>query len=152
MSEDSKQRCELGANLLKTGKVRNLICAGGSSSKKPGSSVMKDYIKSFGVPDSCILTDTLSYSSITNLKESGKIITEKKFKSALLISSPTHMPRLKYLSGKYITDTKNGFTTFTYDYSISDIFLDCNSEFIKWVFLTILPESFTDIAKNLIRM
>lgn len=150
LSEDSKQRCELGANLFKTGKVRNIICAGGSTLKKPGSVIMRDYIKSLGLPDSSIILDSLSYSSITNLKEAGKIVGNKSFSSAILISSPTHMLRLKYLAEKYLPGTQNGYTTFSYDYSITDIFLDCNSEFIKWVYLLILPDSFTDFSKNIL--
>ncbi|MCX6156787.1 MAG: YdcF family protein [Ignavibacteriota bacterium] len=148
LSYDTKQRCNLGVELYKLGIIRNVICAGGFSSNNQGPKMVYEYIKSSGVPDSNIVSDSASYSSITNLTEAYRIITQKNYKSAVIISSPTHIPRLRYLSGKYLTDIKTGFITFQYDYSITDIYLDCNTEFIKWIYLLFLPESFSTFSKK----
>jgi vancomycin permeability regulator SanA len=151
LSIDTKERCNLAVALFKNGTIKNVICAGGSTSNAQGPRMMYEYIRNAGVPDSIIFSDSASYSSKTNIIEADKIISQKKFNSALLISSPTHIQRLKYLSGDYLKNVKPDFITFKYNYSITDIYLDCNSEFIKWIYLLFLPDSFTDFSKKLIQ-
>ncbi len=150
LSTDTKERCSLAVNLFKTGVIKRIICAGGASSDKSGSIMMRNLVNTMGVPDSTIISDTLSYSSVTNIIESSKIIKSNNFNSALLISSPTHLLRLKYIANKYLDGTEHNFATFHYDYSLLDIFLDCNAEFIKWVYLLFLPDSFKSITKRVV--
>ncbi|MFZ4590275.1 MAG: YdcF family protein [Ignavibacteria bacterium] len=151
LSIDTKERCNLAVALYKNGTIKNIICAGGSSSNAPGPRMMYELIRNAGVPDSSLFSDSASYSSKTNLIEADKIIAQKKFTSAVLISSPTHIQRLKYLSDEYIKDIKPGFITFKYDYSVTDVYFDCNSEFIKWIYLLFLPDSFTEFSKKLLK-
>jgi vancomycin permeability regulator SanA len=65
LGEESKQRCNVSIDLFKTGKIKYILCSGGAaiSADEIGSKLMKDYILNFNIPDSLILTDTLSYSS-----------------------------------------------------------------------------------------
>lgn len=148
LSNDTKERCNLAIELYKQGTIRNVICVGGSTSNNPGPKMMYEFVKNSGVPDSNIISDSISYSSITNLIEANKIITQKNYISALLISSPSHIPRLEYLSHKYLGNIKTGFITFKNNYSVSQIYFDCNSELIKWIYLLFLPESFSVFSKS----
>lgn len=150
LSSDTKERSGLCAKLYKEGIIRKVICAGGASSDKSGSKMMREYTIKLGVPDSCIFSDTLSYSSETNIIEANKIIKSENFSSVLLISSPTHILRLKYIAGKYLERNEIGLCTFKYDYPLTDIFFDCNTEFAKWVYLLFLPESFKSFSKKLL--
>ncbi len=150
LSEDSKERCNLAVKLYKNGSIKNIICVGGASLNKIGSKMMKEYILSFDIHDSIIITDSLSYSSKTNLSEANKIILNKNYKSALIISSPSHIPRLRYITDKHLNKTELGFITFDYDYSFLDIYFDCNSEFIKWIYLLFLPDSFIDYSRKIL--
>jgi len=150
LSTDTRERCDLAIKLYRKGILKNLICVGGASLNKAGSLLMKDYLSASGIPDSSITTDTLSFSSVTNISEAYKILIKRNFGSALIISSPSHIPRLEYISKKQLTNINKGYITFDYDYGLIDIFLDCNSELIKWVYLFFLPESFTVFSKKLI--
>jgi vancomycin permeability regulator SanA len=151
LSEDSKQRCNVSIDLFKTGKIRYILCSGGASasSDKIGSRLLKEYMLNSGIPDSLVLTDTLSYSSKTNIFESEKILKEKNFKSAILISSPSHIPRIIHLSKDY--NFEKEYLTFGGDYSIFEILKDCNSEFVKWVYLLFLPDIFAEYSKQILR-
>jgi uncharacterized SAM-binding protein YcdF (DUF218 family) len=150
LSTDTKERCNLAVKLYKEGSINNIVCVGGASLNKAGSLMMKDYLLYSGIPDSSLTADTLSFSSVTNLSEAEKILAKRNYRSALLISSPSHIPRLKYLSDKLLYNINKGYITFYYDYSILNIYLDCNSEFIKWIYLILLPESFTVYSKKLL--
>jgi len=134
--------------LFKGGTIKNILCSGGASSNKAGSNMMKDYLIGFGIPDSIIITDSLSYSSKTNISEADKHININNYKSALLISSPTHILRLKYLANKDLSEIKLSAVTFDMNYSLLDIYLDCNTEFIKWIYLLFLPDEFTQFSKR----
>lgn len=150
LSTDTKERCNLAIELYRKGRIKNILCAGGASLNKAGSLMMKEYIFFSGVPDSSITADTLSFSSVTNLTEADKILARRNFRTALIISSPSHIPRLKYLSDKLLHITNKSYVTFNYDYGIIDIYLDCNSEFIKWLYLLVFPESFNLFSKKLL--
>ena len=150
LSEETKQRCDVSAGLFKKGKVKYIICSGGAraNANETGSKLMKDYLIKLNLPDSLILTDTLSYSTRTNTFETYKIIKERHLVSAVLISSPSHIIRIKHLSKGY--DFEKDYLTYRSDENIFKIFIDCNSEFIKWVYLLFLPDSFTDYSKELL--
>ncbi len=150
LGEESKQRCNVSIDLFKSGKIKYIICSGGATTSKDeiGSKLMKEYILNTGIPDSLVLTDTLSYSSKTNLIESDKILKERNFNSAILISSPSHIPRIIHLSKDYSFEKE--YLTFGGDYSIFVILKDCNSEFVKWVYLLFLPDIFTEYSKQIL--
>jgi uncharacterized SAM-binding protein YcdF (DUF218 family) len=151
LSDESVKRCLKALQLYDESKLSNIICTGGLKINFPrtGSRMMKDYMIAGGVNAQNIFADTVSHSSLTNWRESLKIIREKGFKKIIIISSPSHILRLKYICrelGLYIE-----YITFTPDSGIFDIFIDSNIEFGKWIFLLVLPESFSDWVKDLIR-
>lgn len=148
LSNETNERCNLALRLFKDGMIKNILCAGGASSNKAGSNMMKDYLIDFGIPDSIIITDSLSYSSKTNISEAYKHLNIKNYKSALLISSPTHILRLKYLANREMSGIRLSEVTFNINYSLVDIYLDCNTEFIKWVYLLFLPDEFAQFSKR----
>ncbi|MCU0373046.1 MAG: YdcF family protein [Ignavibacteria bacterium] len=151
LSDESVKRCTKAMQLYYEKNLDNIICTGGLKTNFPrtGSKMMKDFLTAGGVNGKNIFADTLSHSSLSNWRESLKIIKEMGFKKILVISSPTHILRLKYICvepGLYVK-----CVTFAPDSGIRDIFLDCNIEFGKWFFLLLLPESFSDWVKDLIR-
>jgi len=151
LSDESVKRCLKALQLYDESKLSNIICTGGLKINFPktGSRMMKEYMIAGGVSAQNIFADTVSHSSLTNWRESLKIIREKGFKKIIIISSPSHILRLKYICrepGLYIE-----YITFTPDSGIFNIFIDSNIEFGKWIFLLVLPESFSDWVKDLIR-
>ena len=151
LSDESVKRCTKAMQLYYEKKLDNIICTGGLKINFPrtGSNMMKEFLKAGGVNGKNIYADTLSHSSLSNWRESLKIIKVKGFKKILIISSPTHILRLKYICeepGLYVK-----CVTFDPDSGILDIFIDSNIEFGKWFFLLLMPESFSDWIKDLVR-
>lgn len=150
LSEETMQRCDVSLSLLKEGKIKYIICSGGGRTKGnvTGARLMRNYLKGDNVSDSLILTDTISYSTKTNLEEVNKIMGKNSLKSAILISSPSHLPRIKYISRNYVYE--KDYRTYVCDDSIFKIYADCNIEYIKWIYLLFLPDSFSEYSKEII--
>lgn len=150
LSEETQRRCDVSAGLFFEEKINYIICSGGARTNSilMGSKLMKEYLKQLNVPDSLIFTDTISYSTKTNIIESDRIIGINNFKSAVLISSPSHMIRIRHLSEGYSFEKE--YLTYKSNYNLFEIFADCNTEFIKWVYLLFLPDNFTDYSKELL--
>ena len=151
LSDESVKRCAKAIQLYKENKMSNIICTGGLKTNYPmtGSKMMKDYVIASGINVNNIFADTVSHSSLSNWRESLKIIKEKGFKKIIIISSPSHILRLKYICVEPGLQVKS--VTFAPDSGIWDVFIDCNIEFGKWFFLLLLPENFSDWIKDLIR-
>jgi uncharacterized SAM-binding protein YcdF (DUF218 family) len=151
LSDESVKRCIKAMQLYYEKKLDNIICTGGLKINFPrtGSNMMKDFLTAGGVNVKNIYADTLSHSSLSNWRESLKIIKEKGFKKILIISSPSHILRLKYICEEPGIQVR--CVTYAPDSGILNIFIDSNIEFGKWVFLLLLPENFSDWIKDVIR-
>ncbi|MCI0472638.1 MAG: YdcF family protein [Ignavibacteria bacterium] len=151
LSEESVKRCTKAMQLYFEMNLDNIICTGGLKTNLPrtGSKMMKEFLTAGGVNVKNIFADTLSHSSLSNWRESLKIMKEKGFKKILIISSPSHILRLKYICVEPGLHVK--CITFTPDSGVIDIFIDSNIEFGKWFFLLFMPESLSDWIKDLIR-
>jgi uncharacterized SAM-binding protein YcdF (DUF218 family) len=151
LSEESVKRCNKAMQLFSEKYAGNIICTGGLkiNQLRTGSQMMRDYLIQRGINEQNVFTDTVSHSSLSNWRESVKIIKEKGYKKILIISSPSHILRLKYICIEPGLDVK--YITYNPDSGVFEIFADCNVEFVKWFFLLVLPESFSDWTKNRIR-
>lgn len=96
LGPDSKNRADVAIQLLKEGKVKNIISVGGYAKdlSEEKSNYMKIYLKEHGVRDSQLYSDSLSFNTITNWKEAEKIILRENFTSIVAISAPLHIYRI----------------------------------------------------------
>jgi uncharacterized SAM-binding protein YcdF (DUF218 family) len=100
LSDESVRRVSHSIELYKENKIHNIVCVGGKriNKKQTGSQIMKNFIIQNNIPDSVVFNDSLSFDSISNWEESGKIIREKRWNSVTLVSTPLHLFRIKVLS------------------------------------------------------
>jgi vancomycin permeability regulator SanA len=152
LSDESKKRLDMAYQCFENHKITNIICVGGWNWKYPmyGSLKMKKYLVSKGIPENIIFNDTLSYSSLSNWREACKIIDKNGWNKILLISSPTHLPRLMHIVGG--SGYQISAVTFHPDYSYIEIWEESNIEFAKWTAVSLFPEKFIDKFKNFLRL
>jgi uncharacterized SAM-binding protein YcdF (DUF218 family) len=129
----SKNRANTVINLFNTGKINNIICVGGYYYRtwqgKPHH--MSNYLIRKGIPPNVISNDSLSFNTITNWYEGRKIMTEKKYKSAIIVSDPLHLYRISMM----IKDTNIFYASYQYKFTrFSDywvFFKDVHHEFMS---------------------
>ncbi|MEZ5084392.1 MAG: YdcF family protein [Bacteroidales bacterium] len=112
LGPDSKNRANTAFELFRQKKVKDIVCVGGYYYRqwqgKPHE--MKNYLVGLGVPDRCIVYDSLSFNTITNWKEAQKIIEYKQYNKIVAISAPLHIYRISCR-----IDAENVFyATYTY--------------------------------------
>jgi uncharacterized SAM-binding protein YcdF (DUF218 family) len=87
-----------GALLYKQGKAPLLLLSGGNikflgdSSSTPAEQ-MAEILELTGVPQSALILETQSLNTYENALYSAKILKEKGYKQAILVTSAIHMPR-----------------------------------------------------------
>lgn len=98
-----------GAALYKQGFAPYILCTGGFESypEKSEASVCKDILQQSAVPDSAILMEENSSSTEENAIEAHKVMQEKGFKTAILVTDNFHMLRSEMLFHR------QGLTIFT---------------------------------------
>lgn len=88
-----------GIDIVNANQAEYLIISGGSGSlfnqDKSESVLLEDFAKKLGVLPDKILIDATSKNTYQNAVNTAKIITEKKLKNILLITSSFHMVRSK---------------------------------------------------------
>lgn len=94
---DAVDRLTAALELVLKRRADYILISGGSGLMLQGGlregDVLKDYLVSLGFPKEKILAERSSRNTRENAVESLKIIQEKKFKSAVLVTSAFHMPR-----------------------------------------------------------
>ena len=90
-------RIREGTRLYKAGRAPNVLLAGGNVFPQPGvepeSFYMAALIQEWGVPDSAISIEGRSRNTYENAIYARKLMEDKGFQSALLVTSALHMPR-----------------------------------------------------------
>lgn len=143
--KESMRRLSLAVDLYHKGIIQRLIFVGGwrPSKKFTGSQLLAQEAIALGVKPAHIFIDTHSRDTFHNWNEAKNIITEKKFKKILLISSPFHLFRLTHL----ITNN-NGVKIFYSTYNKTDTLpfksfwenvIDYNYHMISFVTYLLLP-------------
>ncbi len=90
-----EQRIAHGVALYKNGTVKKLILTGGygEGAKFSESEVARLYALEHGVPESALLLEKKSRTTLENLRYARELMKEHGLKSALLVSDPLHMER-----------------------------------------------------------
>ena len=89
------ERVEHGVRLYQSGYANKILLTGGSHGfeKTAGVQIMKRQALSSGVPEDDILLEEQARSTYENAKYSLEIMRAKKFKSAVIVTSPYHTRR-----------------------------------------------------------
>jgi uncharacterized SAM-binding protein YcdF (DUF218 family) len=94
---DAGDRVWYGANLYRAGKAPKIIVSGGrigwKGSGSPESDDLTKLLIEMGVPQADIIPEGNSLNTHDNAVNIQKILTERGFKSILLVTSAMHMPR-----------------------------------------------------------
>ncbi len=101
----SVDRLTESLGLYRRGIVKRIVISGGSGSLVDSSRREATLLKAFmvnecAVPDSVVLTDTLSRNTYENAVESRKIVQQYGLRELILVTSASHMRRSKALFGK----------------------------------------------------
>ena len=92
------RRVEKGVELYKAGLAPGMIMTGGNTYKHYyESSVMKEAAVSMGVPAEAVIEEREAMDTIGNARYSARIMRERGWESAILVSSPYHLKRGKRL-------------------------------------------------------
>jgi len=98
MDDETYERLEHAEELYRRGTVGNIICTGGNGLKgkigMSGAEMMTARLVERGVPRERVLRDSVSYDSFTSWEEVCRIMHERGWESAVLVSSPLHLYRL----------------------------------------------------------
>lgn len=94
---DSSERIIRGFEMLKRGNAKNVILSAGNLDPKPGA-VVEAYVlakalEEWGIEPDRIVAEANSRNTRENAIESQKIIQAKGWKSLVLITSASHVPR-----------------------------------------------------------
>jgi len=95
-----RERLNHGIDLFKDGKAEALLLTGGygKGADYAESAVGLDYCLEQGVPREKIAAEDESLSTLDNLKEARKVMDEKGWSTALLVSDPWHLKRARRMA------------------------------------------------------
>lgn len=96
-----KFRIDKGIELYKKGFGKKIIVTGTKVGKYFEAEVMKEYCVTQGIPVKDIIEERKAKNTIENALFSAKIMKENNFKSAIVVSSRTHLKRAKFLFSRY---------------------------------------------------
>lgn len=131
-----------GLILYRKGFINKIIISGGSGSiveDTRESALAKAFLVNYcAIPDSAVLIDTLSRNTYENAVESRKIMKEHNIKTALLITSASHMRRARACFIKAGLDVAIYSTDQRYEkqeYSPSDLIIPATDNLVRWEIL-----------------
>lgn len=109
--ENMKLRTLESVNLYKQKKAEKIIFTGGFKTREDLSEAkfMADYAIKLGVSKGDIILEEKANSTIENAFYCKKIMENKSFKSAIIVTSPHHLRRAKYIFRKIILNKKLEF-------------------------------------------
>ena len=101
-----KLRIEKSVELYKEGKGSKIIFTGGFSSPVDVSEAeqMSEVARALGTPQKDIILEEKATTTVSNAICTKQILEDHGFESAIIVSSPTHLRRAKYVFGKIIPD------------------------------------------------
>lgn len=133
LGPDSRNRARKAIKLFNEKKIKKIICVGGYNYQKWRGKphLMRQFLEINKVPTSCIINDSLSYNTITNLREALKIIEKEKITSVIAISSPLHVYRISCMKGT----TNIDFASYRYSFQNANeywqLFMDVHHEWVS---------------------
>ena len=95
-------RLDRGIELYKKGYCRYIIVSGGMGQGETitEAEAMKQYLEKNGVPSDKIICEDKSVSTMTNIINSSKLMKEKGFDAAIIISNSYHLKRASLMAEK----------------------------------------------------
>ncbi|MFH1607900.1 MAG: YdcF family protein [archaeon] len=102
--ESMKLRTLKSAELYRQGKAGKVIFTGGFKTRKDLSEArfMADYAEERGVPKKDMMLEEMADSTVGNALYCKKIIDKEDFESVIVVTSPYHLRRVKYVFRKLI--------------------------------------------------
>lgn len=89
-----ERRLRRGLELFRAGQAENLLFTGGLGRHPPAEAeVMRQLAISAGIDPGRIAVESASHSTLENALNSAKIMAEREWHSALLVSDRLHLPR-----------------------------------------------------------
>ena len=109
--ESMKLRTEKAVQLYKKGRAKKIIFTGGFKTRKDLSEAkfMANIAVKKGIPKKSIILEEKANTTIGNAYYCNKIMNKKRFKSAIIITSPDHMKRVRYIFNNVIKNKKLEF-------------------------------------------
>lgn len=101
-----KLRTEKSVELYKEGRGSKIIFTGGFSSPIDLSEAeqMSEIARALGAPHEDIILEEKATTTVSNAICTKKILEDQGFESAIIVTSPTHFRRAKYVFSKIIPD------------------------------------------------
>lgn len=86
--------------LYRDGKVNTLILTGGYSpdASQSDAAIARQYVLNHGIPASRVFIDEQSRVTRENIRNAKQIMTRQQLKTALLVSDPLHMLRMRLIA------------------------------------------------------
>jgi uncharacterized SAM-binding protein YcdF (DUF218 family) len=97
---ETRRRLNAALDLYRREAVPLIICSGGArpSTGRYGSVSMRQHLIERGVPADRVLAECRSNHTRSNVREAGQALQRMGVSRAVLVSSPVHLPRLRYLA------------------------------------------------------
>ncbi|MBI4615440.1 MAG: YdcF family protein [Planctomycetes bacterium] len=96
LSDALRDRLATAVELYEEGRVEYLVMTGGTGASGHNEAlVMRNWAAGRGVPPERILVDTEGTNSAASVRNTERILRERGFRSALVVSHHFHLPRLK---------------------------------------------------------
>lgn len=101
INQESYRRFNYSLDLLRQGGARNVIFTGGMRNRgsRMGSRDLAEIAVKNGISAMSVFHDRESYDTVGNLAGARRIMEEQGFRSAILLSSPYHLFRIRLLAG-----------------------------------------------------
>ncbi|MDS1003378.1 YdcF family protein [Clostridium sporogenes] len=97
-----RERVIKAVELFNKGYDNNIICSGGGVyNKYIEADIMDNFVESLGIPNSCLIKENKSRSTYQNIQNSIKIMEDKNWSSAMVVTSPWHLRRSNYFLSKF---------------------------------------------------
>lgn len=109
--ESMKLRTEKAVELYKQKKASKIIFSGGFKTRKDLSEAkfMTDIAIKQGLPSENIILEERANTTVGNAYYSKEIMNERGFKSAIVVTAPHHLSRVRHIFKRIIPDKKLEF-------------------------------------------
>jgi len=109
--EAMKLRTEKAVEIIKQKKANKIIFTGGFKTRKDLSEAnfMANIAKNLGISAEKIILEEKAYTTIDNAVYAKKILETEKLRSAIIVTSPYHLKRAKYIFKKVMPQQKLAF-------------------------------------------
>jgi len=87
------RRVDRGVGLFHEGAAPLLVLSGGGAGPVAEAAIMRKMALRWGVPEAALLIEPFSRNTFENARESARLLGLRGFRSVLLVSDRTHLPR-----------------------------------------------------------